>query len=755
MATIKDVAKAAGVSHGTVSNMLNGRKISPEKYERVQKAILKLGYIPNETARSLKTNKTMNVGVILPTIVDANFSLMFTGIERVLSEHGYTSSVYTTSEIPAKESAILEKIIQQNMDGIIIATCQPGQTKLFERIENAGISLVSVEREIEGRVFNYIAFDNYHSIYHAVQNELTGGSGEVILLTGPWEYTSENIAKNAYIDAFKNLAREYRQENILETNFDKESTFKTLVQYLRTHKETAPDAVISTSTQILEGTLKALSAVESKKRWPRIISLGESSWTGSYFPNSTIIPRKAIKLGEIAAETLIDTIQNPVLHEHVHLTLPSNIMSIYERSSKKERQPLGAEKKPLRVLMLQGTASYATSALQPDFTRKTGLTFEIETYTYDALYRKILDASTGSDYDIFQIDIPWLLEFATDGHIIDLNRYMQREPELTNDFIPGVLDKYSRCGEKYFALPYMFGTQLLFYRKDLFENNDIKRQFREQYSAELKPPANWKEFNLIAKFFSRGFNPDSPVDYGTTLGGAYYNGALCEFLPRMWAYGGKAFDEYGNIVINSREIARALKNYIESYKYASPESLEHLWDEQVEEFSSGKAAMMILFVAHATELTDRKKSQVVGKVGYALVPGGKSTLGGWSLCINTRSERKDEAFSFIKWATCSELAIPYTILGGATPSINLYKSSELLTIYPWLPKALESFSGSRRREVSKVTTKGIISEHDYELIIGKCIYRAIRGEVTPELALEEAENSLKQLIQSTSINHSP
>ena len=755
MATIKDVAKQAGVSHGTVSNVLNGRNVSSEKYERVQQAILKLGYIPNETARSLKTNKTMNVGVILPTIVDANFSLIFTGIERVLSEYGYTSSVYTTSEIPAKESDILDKIIQQNVDGIIIATCQPKQSELFDRIEEAGISLVAVERKIERKEFNFIDYDNYHSIYNAVKNELSKKIGEIVLITGPWEYSSEYAAKNAYFNAFRDISRKTRQENILETNFDKESTFKTFVGYLRMNDGTVPETVIVTSTQILEGVLKTFSTIHTESSWPRIISLGEASWTGSYYPNSTVIPRRAIELGETAAETLMKTIQNPVLHEHVHLSIPNNILPIYSKKTRQERPPQSGDGNQLKILMLQGTAAYATSALKPDFFRKTGLDFDIEMHTYDSLYRKILDASCGRDYDVFQIDIPWLLEFANDNRIINLDRYIEAEPDLTNDFIPGVLDKYSKYNEKYFALPYMFGTQLLFYRKDLFESPNIKSQFREQFKAELKPPTNWKEYNLVAKFFTRKYNPDSPVEYGTTLGGAYYNGALCEFLPRMWAYGGRAIDEYGNIVINNREISRALENYIESYNYASPESLEHLWDEQVEEFSSGRAAMMILFVAHATELTDRRKSKVVGKVGYALVPGGQSTLGGWSLGINARSRKQNEAFSFIKWATCRELAIPYTILGGATPSINLYKSSELLTVYPWLPKALESFSGSRRRDVSKVTTKGNISEHDYELIIGKCIYRAIRGEVTPELALEEAENSLKQLIQSTTINNSP
>ncbi|MCP4396698.1 MAG: LacI family transcriptional regulator [bacterium] len=89
MATIKDVAKEAGVSHGTVSNVLNRHGVvSPEKIKRVQEAIEKIGYIPDATARSLKTSCSMNVGVILPNITDPNFTQIFTGIERVVSVCG-------------------------------------------------------------------------------------------------------------------------------------------------------------------------------------------------------------------------------------------------------------------------------------------------------------------------------------------------------------------------------------------------------------------------------------------------------------------------------------------------------------------------------------------------------------------------------------------------------------------------------------------------------------------------------------------
>ena len=74
MATINDVAKLAGVSRGTVSNVINNIKVHEKSYLAVKKAIEELGYVPNQYARTLKTNKTNTIALILPTIWNPFFS---------------------------------------------------------------------------------------------------------------------------------------------------------------------------------------------------------------------------------------------------------------------------------------------------------------------------------------------------------------------------------------------------------------------------------------------------------------------------------------------------------------------------------------------------------------------------------------------------------------------------------------------------------------------------------------------------------
>jgi len=751
LVNIKDVAILARVSKSTVSNIINNStNVSIDKIQRVQKAIEELGYKPNATARSLKTKVSNNIAVILPNIEDPNFAFLFTGIERVLSENGYTISLYTTSEIPAKESNIIEQIQQNRVAGAIIITCQPENIYVFEQLEKSDIKLVFVEREVKGKDFNFIEYNNYSSIYKVTSKLLKRGFKNIILITGPKEYSSEIQCINGFTDAISILSKN-NNTLIKETNFDKESSFKIAMKTFR--EGLVPEAVIVTSTQILEGVLKAIYILKNniiKKQV--IISLTEYSWSNDCRltledgPHIIKIQRRSIELGEKAAEKLIENLKYPVLHDIINLQI-DNVMLENELGLENKTSPVKIQtSNNIKVLMLESSALDATKILLPDFEQQKGVNILIDTYSIVDLYGKVVSESQKDTYDVFQIDVPWFSEFVESNFLAELDNFIKAYPKTIEGFISGVLDIYSKCKNKYYALPYMFGTQLLFYRKDLFEDPNIKIQFKKVYQSELKPPKTWKEYNIIAKFFTKSFNPDSPVEYGTTLGARFPTSALCEFLPRMWFYGGKIIDISGNLFLEEKAAVKGLKNYIESFNYSSTNSINNHWDEEVEEFCKGKAAMMILFVAHVTEITDRSKSDVVGQIGYEIIPGGIPVLGGWSLGINKNSNNKEISFDFIKWITSKELAIPHTILGGFTPRLDLFKSSDLLTIYPWLPKALESFTLSRERLVSKVTTGGKISERDFENIYGEAIIKAIRKEFSPEKAIKEAQSKIIKLM---------
>ena len=181
--------------------------------------------------------------------------------------------------------------------------------------------------------------------------------------------------------------------------------------------------------------------------------------------------------------------------------------------------------------------------------------------------------------------------------------------------------------------------------------------------------------------------------------------------------------------------------------YASENSCDNWWDEQVKEFCAGDTAMMILFNAHATDITDRSKSNVVGKIGFDFIPGNISLFGGWSLAINKKSNRQQQAFQFIKWSCSNEIAIPYTILGNCSPCNAVYDNTEIASIYPWHRKAFEAFAFTRKRSLHSGKDKMWISEHDLETVLGEAVYKAVTKQLDPKSALQMAAQKLNVLTE--------
>ena len=98
----------------------------------------------------------------------------------------------------------------------------------------------------------------------------------------------------------------------------------------------------------------------------------------------------------------------------------------------------------------------------------------------------------------------------------------------------------------------------------------------------------------------------------------------------MWVYCQDPEESPNEFYLNKKCSTRALENYVESFKYASPSSPDNFWEEEAEEFSQGKAAMMILFVAHASDISDRSSSD-----GWWIIPGGNGVFACGTVWLQT------------------------------------------------------------------------------------------------------------------------
>ena len=158
--------------------------------------------------------------------------------------------------------------------------------------------------------------------------------------------------------------------------------------------------------------------------------------------------------------------------------------------------------------------------------------------------------------------------------------------------------------------------------------------------------------------------------------------------------------------------------------------------------------MLISYASYITEINNRFRSKIVGKIGYAKIPGRSPVLGGWSLGIGPFSKKRDEAFKFMNWACGKDICTYCTILEGQSPLIDLYKNDDLLKLYPWLALLFEIYGSCSIRKGPFKPGGKIIPQDRIEFLMCKPMYSAVKKKCTVEEALSLSQQELEELFES-------
>lgn len=187
-ATIKDIALAANVSSMTVSNVINGRraKASDETVERIMAAVKTLGYRPNMSARSLVSNASRMVGVIIPFTENQNqllldnpfYAEMISGIESALRANGYYMMLSGVGE----SNAQLDTLSHWNMDALIVLGVY--REALYERLRELDLPTLLIDSYIDDPAFYRLGVDDEAAAYQATRYLIGKGHAGVALVTG-------------------------------------------------------------------------------------------------------------------------------------------------------------------------------------------------------------------------------------------------------------------------------------------------------------------------------------------------------------------------------------------------------------------------------------------------------------------------------------------------------------------------------------------------------------------------------------------
>lgn len=292
---------------------------------------------------------------------------------------------------------------------------------------------------------------------------------------------------------------------------------------------------------------------------------------------------------------------------------------------------------------------------------------EVEVQSFpDQLFEKVqLALNSGGQFDVIVVPIAFIHSFGYSGLVSDVTEMLDTvaspsyDPE---DFLEGLYNTYAKYDGKTIAFPFKPDSQIFFYRKDLFEDESIKSDFQDKFNRELTVPEKPEEMLEVAEFFTKSYNPDSPVEYGfsTMLS---KNSSRFSWFNRLGYYGGQEVDDNFEPGFTDGSGVKALQFMVDLTKFAPDDILTFDWDTANTFFAQGNAAMMEQWPG--LYLTcNQDSSPTKGKVGYAVCPGGSPTLGGWAMAITEDSAEQELAFKFCELVTSKDgeyIKIPYTM----------------------------------------------------------------------------------------------
>jgi len=257
-ATINDVAKYANVSIATVSRYLsnNGYPIKEQTKESIKKAIEKLSYTPNIVGRMLKTNKSMDVGVIIPTILNPYYPSVIYGIEKKAREKGYNILLCNSQRDMDLQKQYVNTLIQKQVKGLIISSIKEDYD-LYLDIINKGIGLVSLEDDVQIDKVGQVLFDYKKGACMAIEHLIGLGHTKIAFLTSPLVRQSRKDILNGYMKCLKDNNIEYIK--VIEIDEENEYENGALLAAKLLKEKDLPTAILAVNDMVAYGIMQYLS----------------------------------------------------------------------------------------------------------------------------------------------------------------------------------------------------------------------------------------------------------------------------------------------------------------------------------------------------------------------------------------------------------------------------------------------------------------------------------------------------------------
>lgn len=260
--TIRDVAEYAGVSVGSVSNVINGKDVSAAVEKKVYAAMRALEYRRNSIASGLRTGRTRIVGAILPDFRHEFYGLSLSGFIEQAHQDGYTVFATEHQFNPEQEECEIRRLLEYRADGIVFFNGF-GDIALIKRLHKEGVPVVLADRRIRGIPLPFVNYANTDAIKNAVSYLAETGARRIGLLTCPLILQNHRERYLGYVRGLQECGLVFLKENVLiaenAIGDERKAAYEMMKKIVRSRAKKLPEALIAIGLELTLGAMTLLA----------------------------------------------------------------------------------------------------------------------------------------------------------------------------------------------------------------------------------------------------------------------------------------------------------------------------------------------------------------------------------------------------------------------------------------------------------------------------------------------------------------
>lgn len=309
MATMKDIAKLAGVSTSTVSHVINQtRFVSEDIAKRVKEAAKSLNYAPSALARSLKLNRTQTIGMLLTTSTNPFFGEVVKGVERACYHNGYNLILCNTEGCEKRMQSSIETLLQRRVDGMILMcpSLKDEHFVIFQRYP--ALPVVVMDLGPMKFASDKIQDNSLTGGFLATQHLIENGHRKIGCITGPLDHYQAKMRYLGFQNALVEAKIEINFDWVIESDFEIQGGYHAFEKLLE--QKDLPSALFVCNDMMAIGILHA--ANEKKVLIPEqlsIIGYDDIQLAQFMSPALTTIHQPKYRLGKAAVDIILDRLR--------------------------------------------------------------------------------------------------------------------------------------------------------------------------------------------------------------------------------------------------------------------------------------------------------------------------------------------------------------------------------------------------------------------------------------------------------------